>query len=150
MPRGTESASREVQAHKAPPSLAQCRILVVDDDALVRTALAREVADWGATVMTASNAEAALSLVQSARPDLAIIDRNLGKGTNGVELLKLLRHRFDDTIAAIIVTGSTDPEALAELRQSGAMWTTKPVDPDLLRSKVASLLQAMPERQPAG
>ena len=140
VPRGIAAASPEVQTPTAAPSLAQCRILVVEDDALVRTALAREIADWGATAMTASNAEAALSMVQTERPDLAIIDRNLGKGASGVELLKLLRQRFGNALAAIIVTGSTDPEALEELRQSGVMWTTKPVDANELRSKIAGLL----------
>jgi signal transduction histidine kinase len=129
---------------KAAPSLAQCRILVVEDDPLVRTAITREIADWGATAMTASNAETALSMAAVERPDLAIIDRNLGQGASGVELLKLLRQRFGDSLAAIIVTGSTDPEALEELRQSGAMWTTKPVDPNELRSRIATLLETVP------
>jgi CheY-like chemotaxis protein/anti-sigma regulatory factor (Ser/Thr protein kinase) len=150
VPCGTAVASPESQASRVAESVTQCRILIVEDDALVRTALTREITDWGATVMTASNAEAALSMVQTARPDLAIIDRNLGKGASGVELLKMLRLRFGDTLAAIIVTGSTDPESLAELRESGAMWTTKPVDANELRSRVATLLDAMPERQLAG
>jgi len=144
--RGIATDSPEVQVSKASPSLAQCRILVVEDDALVRTALTREIADWGATAMTASNAETALSMAQVERPDLAIIDRNLGQGASGVELLKLLRQRFGASLAAIIVTGSTDPEALAELRQSGAMWMTKPVDPNELRSRIVTLLAAVPER----
>ena len=150
VPRGIAAAPLATQPHKASPSLAQCRILVVDDDALVRTALTREITDWGAIAMVASNAETALSMARTQRPDLAIIDRNLGKGANGVELLKLLQQRFGGALAAIIVTGSTDPEALAELRQSGAMWTTKPVDANELRRKVATLLETVPELQPAG
>ena len=100
--------------------------------------------------MPARNAEAALSMVQTQRPDLAIIDRNLGKGASGVELLQLLRLRFGDTLAAIIVTGSTDPEALEELRRSGVMWMTKPVDANELRSRVATLLAVVPDPQPTG
>jgi signal transduction histidine kinase/ActR/RegA family two-component response regulator len=142
MPLGTAAAPPEIQTPKASPSFAQCNILVVDDDALVRTALTREITDWGATAMIASNAEAAMSMAQAERPDLAIIDRNLGKGASGIELLRSLRLRFGDALAAIIVTGSTDPEALAELRQSGAMWTTKPVDANELRRQVATLLGA--------
>jgi CheY-like chemotaxis protein/anti-sigma regulatory factor (Ser/Thr protein kinase) len=148
--RGIATEVPEVQAPKAPPSLTRCRILIVEDDPLVRTALTREITDWGATAMTASNAETALSMAQIERPDLAIIDRNLGQGASGIELLKLLRLRFGHSLAAIIVTGSTDPEALAELRESGAMWTTKPVDPNELRSRIASLLEAIPEKQPTG
>jgi CheY-like chemotaxis protein len=139
---GTAPAPPEIQTPKASPSFAQCNILVVDDDALVRTALTREITDWGATAMTASNAEAAMSTAQAERPDLAIIDRNLGKGASGIELLKSLRLRFGDALAAIIVTEATDPEALAELHQSGAMWTTKPVDANELQRQVATLLGA--------
>jgi CheY-like chemotaxis protein len=147
---GIAAEKLEVQAPKASPSLTQCRILIVEDDALVRSALTREVTDWGAIAMTAGNAETALSMARIERPDLAIIDRNLGQGASGVELLKSLRLHFGDTFAAIIVTGSTDPEALAELRRSGAMWTTKPVDPHELRSRIATLLEVSPEKQPTG
>jgi signal transduction histidine kinase/ActR/RegA family two-component response regulator len=150
VPRGTVATQPEVQTQKALPSLAQCRILVVDDDAMVRTALAREVADWGATAMTAGDADAALSMAQTERPDLAIIDRNLGKGPSGVELLNLLHQRFGDRMAAIIVTGSTDPEALEELRRSGAMWTTKPVNANELRSRVTALFAALRDPQLTG
>jgi DNA-binding response OmpR family regulator len=92
--------------------------------------------------MIASNAEAAMSMAQAERPDLVINDSILGKGASGIELLKSLWLRLGDALAAIIVAGSTDPEALAELRQSGARWTTKPVDANELRRQVATLLGA--------
>ena len=71
-----------------------------------------------------------------------INDSILGKGASGIELLKSLRLRFGDALAAIIVAGSTDPEALAGLRQSGARWTWGPVDANELRRQVATLLGA--------
>lgn len=150
VPRGTATPLPEVRASRIAPLPDHCRILVVEDDALVRSALAREIADWGATALLASNAEAALSMVQTIRPDLAIIDHHLGKGLNGAEFLKLLHERFDDSLPAIIITGSTDPEVLEELRQSGALWTTKPVDAHALRAEVTSLLVTVLDLQPIG
>jgi two-component system, sensor histidine kinase len=112
------------------------RLLLVEDDPLVRAALAREVADWGAVPMVAGSAEEALALLADAgreRPEIAIVDRDLGGSVNGPALLDLLRERLGVVMPAMIVTGATDPAALAALRESGYRWITKPVDPAVLR-----------------
>jgi DNA-binding response OmpR family regulator len=138
---------QEPDASSTLPSLAGHRLLLVDDDPLVRAALAREIADWGARITVAGSAEAALWALGSAPPEIAIVDRDLGAGTNGIELLALLRARFGP-IPGIIVTGATDPYALEELRRSGTPWMTKPLDAAVLRSKVAELLAEVPVVQP--
>ena len=130
------------------PSLAGRRLLLVDDDPLVRTALAREIADWGAKITVVGSAEAALWALGSAPPEVAIVDRDLGKGANGIELVATLRARFGDMMPAIIVTGATDPQALDELRRSGTPWMTKPLDAAVLRSRIAALLVRAPAMQP--
>ena len=61
-------------------------VLLVDDDPLVRYRLAREIADWGAKITVVGSAEAALWALGSAPPEVAIVDRDLGKGANGIEL----------------------------------------------------------------
>jgi signal transduction histidine kinase/ActR/RegA family two-component response regulator len=147
VPRVGSAMLQEPDASSTLPSLAGHRLLLVDDDPLVRAALAREIADWGARITVAGSAEAALWALGSAPPEIAIVDRDLGAGTNGIELLALLRARFGP-IPGIIVTGATDPYALEELRRSGTPWMTKPLDAAVLRSKVAELLAEVPVVQP--
>jgi signal transduction histidine kinase/ActR/RegA family two-component response regulator len=125
---------------QAVPALAGRRILLVDDDPMVREGLAREIADWGARVTLVGSADGALWTLGTEPPDVAIVDRDLGTGANGVDLLAQLNARFNRTIPAVIVTGATDPAALDELRRSGSPWLIKPIDAAVLRSKVAELL----------
>jgi CheY-like chemotaxis protein len=122
------------------PSLAGKRILLVDDDPMVRDGLAREIADWGARVTLVGSVDGALWAMGEKPPDIAIVDRDLGPHASGVDLLALLNARFEQVIPAVIVTGATDSAALDELRRSGAPWLIKPIDPALLRAKVTELL----------
>ncbi len=145
-PRVATTMPPETDTSETVQSLAGHRVLLVDDDPLVRAALAREIADWGARITVVGSAEAALWALGSAPPDVAIVDRDLGEGTNGIELLALLRARFGD-VPAIIVTGATDPQALDELRRSGTPWMIKPLDAAVLRSKVTELLAQSPAMQ---
>src|SRR5262249_25568992 len=122
------------------PSLAGRRILLVDDDPMVREGLGREIADWGARVTLVGSVDGALWAMGEEPPDIAIVDRDLGPDGRGVDLLALLNASFDHTIPAVIVTGATDSAALDELRRSGAAWLIKPIDPAVLRAKVTELL----------
>jgi signal transduction histidine kinase len=149
VPRVAVAITPQADITKPPDSLAGHRVLLVDDDPLVRAALAREIADWGARITVVGSAEAALWALGSVAPDLAIVDRDLGRGSNGIELLAQLRARFGD-LPAIIVTGATDPQALDELRRSGTPWLTKPIDAEVLRGKVADLLARHLVAQPIG
>jgi CheY-like chemotaxis protein len=118
-------------------------LLLVEDDALVRDALTREVTDWGAHALVAASAEEALSLLAKPaqqRPELAIVDRDLGGTIDGPALLGLLRERLHLDIPAIIVTGATDPAALTALRESGYLWVTKPIDAEVLQRIAGELL----------
>ncbi|MBX7104637.1 MAG: response regulator [Gemmataceae bacterium] len=81
-------------------------ILVVDDEEPVR----RTIRDWlvesdlGCTVLTAGDAEAALKHAQAGPIDLAVLDWNLGTGTDGLQLLEDLAE-FRPEIVAILCTG---------------------------------------------
>ncbi|MEJ0015763.1 MAG: ATP-binding protein [Acetobacteraceae bacterium] len=130
-----QSAAGEVTV-----SMTGRRVLLVDDDPLVRTALAREIADWGARITVVGSSEAALWALGSDPPDVAIVDRDLGEGANGVELLAQLQTRFGHPIPAVVVTGATDATAMDELRRAGFPWLTKPLDAAVLRRKVSELL----------
>ena len=117
------------------------RLLLVEDDPLVRDALRREVIDWGAVPLIAGSVEETLALLaESEPPELAIVDRDLGGKVDGPGLLDLLRKRLQSAIPAVIVTGATDPDALTALRNSGYPWITKPIDAEVLERTVGELL----------
>ena len=71
------------------------RILVVDDEANIRTLYADELADEGYTVVTAASIGEATSKLQAGAFDLAVLDIKL-KNESGIELLqKLVKERHE-------------------------------------------------------
>jgi CheY-like chemotaxis protein len=113
---------------------AERRVLIVDDDAGMRTSLTRLVRSWGHEIAVAATAEEALSLAETFRPEFAIIDVSL-RGMTGVELARSLRqtyppHRLhlialtayqeegvrDECIAAGFDTFLVKPEGIAEMQ----------------------------------
>lgn len=85
-----ESAS----AHPAPVATRSLRgcVLIVDDEPMVRTVLARQVARTGLTTLVAESAEEALQRVQAGVPDLCAVVLDLSMpGMSGEEALPLLK-----------------------------------------------------------
>ncbi|MBL8567572.1 MAG: response regulator [Phreatobacter sp.] len=139
-------AVRPEQAASTPPlspglSLAGRHILVLDDEPMIVDALARTLRDDGATVTAARNAAEASDALASDRPvDLAVIDLQLEKGIDGLDLITRWREGRAARLPALIVTGATDPKTLARLQASGVAWLTKPVAVPTLRATVARLV----------
>ena len=81
-------------------------ILVVDDEESVRRTFTEWLAELvpGVTVSSVADAEAALRLASQQPIDLAILDWNLGSGSDGLQLLEDLVE-FQPDITAILVTG---------------------------------------------
>ncbi|KAF0137094.1 MAG: integral membrane sensor hybrid histidine kinase, partial [Xanthobacteraceae bacterium] len=117
------------------------RILILDDEPMIVEALAGMLRDDGATVIAAtSSEEASAALSAAADIDLAVIDLQLERGNDGLELIDRWRRDGAFNRPALIVTGATDPGTLARLQASGVTWLTKPVAVPVLRAAVARLM----------
>jgi two-component system cell cycle response regulator DivK len=82
-----------------------CILIVEDNPANMKLALFL-LQSAGHTVLSATNAEAGLSLARSERPDLVLMDIQL-PGMNGIEALRVLRgDPVTDRIPVIAVTAS--------------------------------------------
>jgi DNA-binding NarL/FixJ family response regulator len=86
------------------------RLLIVEDDVLLASALQELLSDSGFDVVgTAGSAAAALSLAKDQNPQLALIDICLMGPIDGIELA--CRFRDEYRIPAIFLSGLADPEA---------------------------------------
>src|SRR2546427_5552061 len=74
------------------PIMVQKKILIVDDEKLVRWALARKCAECGYQSVEAADGEEALSLLQNESPDAILLDVHL-PGRSGIEVLEKLKQR---------------------------------------------------------
>ncbi|MCJ9710351.1 hybrid sensor histidine kinase/response regulator, partial [Bordetella hinzii] len=69
-----------------------------------------------------------------------ISDYRLREHATGIEAIERVREEYnDDGIAALLVSGDTDPGRLAEVAARGWPLLHKPVDPDKLRAAIGQL-----------
>ena len=80
------------------------KVLVVDDDALLRMSLLQTLTHAGYKVRSADGGHAALSEIDRETPDLLLSDLNM-PGLSGFELLSIVRRRFP-AIQVIAMSGA--------------------------------------------
>ncbi len=96
-------------------------ILVVDDDEVDRRAVSRGLANSGLQVEIeeARDGAQAIDILKLITFDCAFLDYRLGPGSDGLEVLKQLRERGDNT-PIIMMTGYGDERIAVELLKAGA------------------------------
>ena len=103
------------------------RILIVDDDPLIRRQLEDLYRERKYDVDTAGTAEDALVLLEEYEYSLAIVDLKI-PGTDGISLTKQVRERWGD-LDVIIVTGYASIKGAVEAIRHGASdYITKPFE----------------------
>lgn len=112
------------------------RVLIVDDEAPLRTALFRAFDRKGYQVITSASVKEAETISQSDKPlDLAIVDLRLPDG-DGIELMSKLR-QLHPSIQVIILTGHASIESAVDATRKGAFhFVTKPCNLDEILSLV--------------
>src|SRR5262245_40869635 len=110
------------------------RVLLVDDDGVTRSVLAKLLEVRGYVVIEADSGGAALRLLsQPSSPRLAVIDWNMGT-MNGLELCRILRGRTQ-YVYVVLMTAREGRKPLTEAMNSGADgYLQKPVDADELEA----------------
>ena len=122
------------------------RILVIDDDPMVRESLATILKSWGAMVATSSGQPSLPKQLGDAdRPDLVLCDLRLGQDVDGVQMLSAIRAELGSDLPAVLITGDTDPERTAFAMSSGDPVLHKPVRPAQLRALIRNLLRKQDE-----
>ncbi len=118
---------------------AEQRILVVDDEAIVRTVFSSFLEDKY-PCETAASCDEALALLAKTTYALVMSDIQM-PGRNGVELLREIRSRYPDT-AVIMVSGIDRPQRIRDALHLGAVdYLTKPCDMDVLGFSVDRALE---------
>ncbi len=108
------------------------RIYIVEDEIINALALKMELQQKGFEVCgMATHSAAAVAGVLQNRPDLLLIDINLGAGPNGIETARLIREQLP--LPIIFMTGYGDREILQRAAALGPLaCLTKPIDVSLL------------------
>jgi signal transduction histidine kinase len=116
------------------------RLLLVDDDALIRVSAAELLEDLGHVVIEAASGDAALEALRSGTPvDLVITDQAM-PGMTGTDLARHIRQDWPD-LPIVLVTGYAD---LPPGVDSGLPRLTKPYLQEQLEAEIARLTAGRP------
>jgi len=116
------------------------RILVVDDEAIVRRLLKNFLERDGFEVFEAIDGEHALQVLTGKTPDVLIADVNMPR-KSGIELLENMREDYPQ-IPVILITGMASVEAAVECMKIGAFdYISKPFEMAKLRDTVLGAIE---------
>lgn len=126
------------------------KIMVIDDDALMRRSLTYNLERAGFEATTASNAEDGLLMARQNKPDLVLLDIGL-PGMDGLDALKHFRAKVGCPI--IFVTARRrELDQIVGLESGADDYVTKPFDTDVLIARIKAVLrrsesQSLPEKE---
>lgn len=111
------------------------RVLVVEDDPRLRSALARLLAGWGYEAEVASDGIEALEKIASFHPTIVISDLRMPR-MDGLQLLTVLR-RTSPSLSFILLSGYERlSKAQVAIASSGCTFLEKPLNPGELKAKL--------------
>jgi len=118
------------------------RILVVDDQKIIRDSLKKRLEEEGFSVASADSGETALAMLSESTCPLMLSDIKL-PDMDGLALLKAARERRPD-ITVLLMTADTASETAEEAMKFGAEdYLVKPIDPEDMIAKVVAVYQRM-------
>jgi len=116
------------------------KILIVDDEKLVRWSLRQKCEEWGYQVTEAENGTAALRLAREESPDLILLDVRL-PDHSGLEVLERLK-QSGEARAVIMITGDPQLDDVKAAIKLGAYdFVGKPLDFDELGVTIQNALE---------
>ncbi len=121
------------------------RVLIADDEALIRMGLKQMVTELGHIPLTANNGREALLMVQKHRPDLALLDIEM-PFSNGLETAKRIAQTHP--IPVIIITAYGHDEYIERATAVPVHgYLIKPVTPTDIKATIAIAVQRFAEKQ---
>jgi DNA-binding NtrC family response regulator len=122
------------------------RVLVVDDERLIRWSLEQTLQKSECEVETADNGEAALAAVRRDAPDVVLLDLRL-PDMDGIRLLRQIKE-MNPNIQVIIMTAYADVNTAVEAMRLGAYdYLSKPIDFENLEVTLRNALEARQLRE---
>jgi two-component system, sensor histidine kinase len=117
-------------------------VVVIDDEPAILDATLSLLAGWGYDVVACSSGDEAISRLSAspARPALILCDYRLREGESGLVVIERIRAEYNEAIPAILITGDTAPDRLAEAKASGLLLMHKPISNGKLRAAIGNLI----------
>jgi two-component system alkaline phosphatase synthesis response regulator PhoP len=120
------------------------RILIADDEAHIRVLIEQTLEDFedeGVELLTASNGEEALQMIQTDQPDLVFLDVMMPK-MNGFDVCKTVKHdpAMQSTYIVMLTAKGQEFDRQKGQDVGANVYMTKPFDPDEIVAKASEVL----------
>ncbi len=121
------------------------RVLVVDDDTLMREVLKALLRDEEFQVVgEAKDGQSALAQIERMQPDLVCLDVNM-PGMSGIDVLKAIKTRFADC-KVVMISGDTSMATVREAMGYGAVgFIVKPFKAGRVGAALRAAMRASPD-----
>ena len=118
----------------------QAQVLIVEDEGDILSILAETIEDEGYTVLTATNAEQATSLLERGPVQVIFCDQNMGPGMTGLDFLEKVVLPLKFSMSFYLMTGESEhsDKSLQALGASGVV--PKPFDVENVLEVIAKHL----------
>jgi DNA-binding NtrC family response regulator len=117
------------------------KVLVVDDEPMIRWTLGEALRSWGYEPLEASTAAGALSAFEGERPAAMLLDINLPDGS-GLDVLTEVKRRQPQAVVIMITANVLIEDTLAALRGGAYDFIGKPINLNELQVTIRNGLEA--------
>jgi DNA-binding NtrC family response regulator len=116
------------------------KILIVDDELIMRESLSGWLERDGHSVQTASSGEEALEKLNATRFDILLLDIKM-EGMSGLEVLSKVKETDPDAAVVMITAYGSIPTAIEAMKNGAFDYMLKPFDPNELGVLIEKIIQ---------
>jgi DNA-binding NtrC family response regulator len=116
------------------------KILIVDDELIMRESLAGWLERDGHTVQTAASGEEALAKLKQTHFDIFLVDIKM-EGISGLEVLRRVKEGDPDAEVVMITAYGSIPSAIEAMKDGAYDYMLKPFDPNELGVLIEKIIQ---------
>lgn len=115
------------------------KLLVIDDESIVRTSCKRVLSPEGYEVRLAANAFEGIRLMEEEQFDVVLTDLKM-PDMDGITVLETIKERWPETQVIVITGYQTVDTAVKSIKLGAFDYIEKPFTPDALLSAVAAAM----------
>lgn len=122
--------------------MARQKILVVDDEDLIRWSIRQKLTKWGYSSVEADSCASAQTTFERESPDLVLLDVRLPDGS-GLDFLRDVRERAPETVVIMMTAYGVLADAIEALRLGAYDFVAKPLEFEELERTIQNALDAL-------
>jgi len=126
--------------------MSSAKILIVDDELIMRESLAGWLERDGHTVQTAPSGEDALVKLKEMKFDIMLVDIKM-EGISGLDVLRIVKENDPDIAIVMITAYGSIPTAIEAMKNGAYDYMLKPFDPNELGVQIDKIIAHQEQRR---